>query len=183
MIYINLLPVREIKRRKKAKNELAGAIGIFISIIILLSSIAFYQSMKKNDLLETDKKIQNEKQQYVKILNDIKKIEEEKKDLQTKIGIIHKLKQSSSLTVRALDEVAAFTPANRMWLKTLTQNANQLSLTGMALDDQTIAKYMDDLEKSKYLQNVTLVNSTMEKFAERDLKAFSVSCTVSFEQK
>lgn len=182
MIYINLLPVREIKRRISAKNQLLAAIGIIVLLLLGLGLVTTYQTAKINNLRESEKKIQEEKKQYTKILNDIKKIEEEKKDLVTKIAIIHQLKKTSSLTVHALDEVANFTPVNRMWLKTLSQNGNQLSLTGMALDDQTIAKFMDDLENSKYFQNVSLVSSTMETFAERNLKNFSISCSVAFEQ-
>lgn len=182
MIYINLLPVREIKRRISAKNQLLVAIGIIVLLLLGLGLVTTYQTAKINNLRESDKKIQEEKKQYTKILNDIKRIEEEKKDLVTKIAIIHQLKKTSSLTVHALDEVANFTPVNRMWLKTLSQNGNQLSLTGMALDDQTIAKFMDDLENSKYFQNVSLVSSTMETFAERNLKNFSISCNVAFEQ-
>jgi len=37
---------------------------------------------------------------------------------------------------------------------------------------------MDDLENSLYIQNVNLVSASMEKFAERDLKLFSISCSV-----
>ena len=99
-----------------------------------------------------------------------------------RIEVINKLKESSSLTVRVLDEVARFTPSDRMWLKTLSQSANTLSLTGMAMDDQTIARYMEDLEKSPFVNNVVLVSSAMENFAERQLKTFSISCTVGFEK-
>ena len=53
----------------------------------------------------------------------------------------------------------------------------------MALDDQTIAKYMDDLESSQYIKNVHLANTTMDRYAERNLKSFSISCVVGFEDK
>jgi type IV pilus assembly protein PilN len=93
--------------------------------------------------------------------------------------VIKQLKQASSLTVHVLDEVANLTPPNRMWLTKLQQNGSDLKLSGMALDNQTVAKYMDDLATSPYIQNVNLVSASMEKFAERDLKSFSVGCTVS----
>lgn len=52
----------------------------------------------------------------------------------------------------------------------------------MAMDDQTVARYMEDLEKSPFVNNVVLVSSAMENFAERQLKTFSISCTVGFEK-
>jgi len=66
-----------------------------------------------------------------------------------------------------------------MWLTKLQQTGNELKLSGMALDNQTVAKYMDDLTNSSYIQNVNLVSASMEKFAEKNLKLFSVSCSVS----
>ena len=77
-----------------------------------------------------------------------------------------------------MDEVASLTPPQRMWLTKLNQTGAGLKLSGMALDNQTVAKYMDDLENSQYIQNVSLVSASMEKFAERDLKLFSISCSV-----
>ena len=49
----------------------------------------------------------------------------------------------------------------------------------MALDNQTVAKYMDDLEGSRYIENVSLANSSMKQFAERNLKSFSLSATAT----
>jgi type IV pilus assembly protein PilN len=131
------------------------------------------------NLKEKNKKLETEKQQYTKVLNEIKKMEEEKKLLMTRIEVINQLKQSSSLTVHVLDEVASLTPPSRMWLKSLSQVESQLGLTGMALDDQTVAKYMDDLEGSEYIQGVRLARSAMEIYAERNLKTFSITAQVA----
>ncbi|ADW19348.1 Fimbrial assembly family protein [Desulfobulbus propionicus DSM 2032] len=181
MIHINLLPVREIIKRNKAKQQINLSIIFFGALVIVLIAFGYYQSNIVKKMRDTNAALQSEKKQYDKILAEIKKIDEEKKVLATRIEVIKQLKQSSSLTVHVLDEIANLIPFRRMWLKGITQDSAQLSLTGMALDDQTIAKFMDDLENSKYIKNVTLVSSSMEKFADRDLKAFSTSCTVGFE--
>ena len=178
MIKINLLPVRDIVRRKKYLNEIFAAlvlIGLvsFVLVVVELDQLDSISKMNK-EVANLDA----EKNKYSKILAEIKKIEEEKKILMTRTEVINRLKQSSSLTVHALDEIANLTPPSRMWLKSLSQNGNQISLTGMALDDQTIAKYMDDLEASNYIQNVRLASSSLEIFAERSLKNFSITANV-----
>ena len=175
MIHINLLPVREIKRRKKVKSEIVIAALAFFSLIGIFLVIELLQLSAIEKLKDEDKKLIAEKQQYTKILDEIKKMEEEKKLLLTRVEVINQLKQSSSLTVHVLDEIASLTPPGRLWLKSLSQVESQLVLTGMALDDQTVAKYMDDLEGSGYIQNVSLASSAMEVFAERNLKVFSIS--------
>jgi type IV pilus assembly protein PilN len=161
MIYINLLPVREIKRRQQAKKEIFLAGGSFLLFLICLALFAYYQAHTISNLQKQLSDLQTEKQKYTKILNEIKE-----------------MKQSSSLTVHILDEVATLTPPNRMWLTGLSQTGSALQLSGMALDNQTVAKYMDDLENSFYIQNVQLSGSSMKNYAERNLKAFSVSCNV-----
>jgi len=179
MIKINLLPVRDIVRRKKYFNEIIATSFAIGFIICILAAVELFQLGSISELKEDIAKIESDKNKYSKILAEIKKIEEDKKILTTRIEVINQLKKSSSLTVHVLDEIANLTPPNRMWLKSLSQNGNQLALTGMALDDQTIARYMDELEASGYIQNVRLKSSSLELFAERNLKAFSITANVT----
>lgn len=178
MIHINLLPVREIRRRNAAKKEIYAGVALVFFVVIAFLAVGLWQSLTISGLEQEEQRLQAEKQKYTKILNDIKKMEEEKQLLLKRIDIINKLKQESSLTVHVLDEIANLTPSHRIWLKSLSQNETQLNLTGMALDEQTIAKYMDDLENSQYIQNVKLVRTAMEVYADRNLKSFTISCQV-----
>lgn len=175
MIRINLLPVREIKQRKAIKNQLIFFILGFLSFVSALTLIGIFQY---NHILTSEKTIQSlqlEKQKFTTTLNEIKKLEEEKKLIETRIGVIKQLKASSSLTVHILDEVANLTPNKRMWLSGMSQSGNALKISGMALDNQTVAKFMEDLEGSRFIENVALSNSSMKQYAERNLKSFSLS--------
>jgi type IV pilus assembly protein PilN len=183
MIKINLLPIRDLVRRKKSRDQIIAAIVTLGVFICALLAIAGYQSSSISGLKEELAHIEAEKGKYSKILADIKKIEDEKKLLATRTEVINQLKQSSSLTVHVLDEIANLTPPSRMWLKTLSQAGNQLALTGMALDDQTIARYMDELEASDFIQGVRLASSSLEKVAERSLKAFSITASVGVSKQ
>jgi type IV pilus assembly protein PilN len=49
----------------------------------------------------------------------------------------------------------------------------------MALDNRTIAKYMDDLTTSEYITNVSLSSTALKGFAGRNLKSFSLSCSIA----
>lgn len=129
------------------------------------------------------KKIQKEEKKYSKILKEIKRLEEDKKLLETRISIIGRLKAESSLTVHMLDEVAKITPSKRMWLTSLSQSGNNLNIAGMALDNRTIAKYMEDLKKSPFIRDVNLADSSLKGFAGRNLKSFSLSCSIGVPVK
>jgi len=179
MIHINLLPVREIRRRKKAKSQIFAGLAVIAFSLLALIGIELLQLNAINKLKEEERQLAAQKQQYAKILAEIKKMEEEKKVLVTRIEVINQLKQSSSLTVHVLDEIARLTPTSRMWLKSLSQAGNQLSLSGIALDEQTVAKYMEELENSPYIQGVGLAKAAMEVYAERNLKLFTLSGQVA----
>jgi type IV pilus assembly protein PilN len=145
----------------------------------VLGLVGFQQSSNAKSLQQELTKIQQDKQRYTKILAQIKKLEKDKALLEKRIGIIGKLKADSSLTVHVLDEVANITPTKRMWITSLSQSGGSLSLNGIALDNRTIAKYMEDLKQSPYITSVNLANSSLKAFSGRNLKSFSLSCAVS----
>lgn len=178
MIRINLLPVREIKRRNKAKKELTTAALAVALFIALLTAFSVYQIMVVKGLKSDLTDLQAQKSQHDARLKEIKKLEEEKALLLTRIGVIEQLKKSASVTVHVLDDVALRTPSDRIWLTDLSQNGNQIQVDGMSLDNQTVAKYMVDLEGSPYMENLVLVKSDMKKYADRDLKAFTITSSI-----
>ncbi len=183
MIRINLLPVREIKRRVRARQQITFFALSLIALLVFLGLAGFLQASKANRLQQELTKIKQEKQRYTKILKEIKQLEEDKNLLEKQIDIIHKLKSESSLTVHILDEVANRTPTKRMWLTSLSQKGNTLNLEGMALDNQTIAGYMESLKQSPYIKTVNLASSSLKKYAGKDLKKFSLSCNIGVPEK
>lgn len=179
MIRINLLPVRQLKKRAKARHEIYGIIIGFVCFLAALGIVTYLQIGKvdalKNAIASTDREIQKLKP----ILAQIQEIEATKKELARKTAVIDKLKSDSSLTVRVLDEVANIVDNNRMWLLDLNQQGNSLVLNGIALDNQTVAQFMDNLKLSPFVNSVDLTDSSLTKIAGRDLKSFSLTCTVS----
>ncbi|RUM37722.1 MAG: pilus assembly protein PilN, partial [Desulfobulbus sp.] len=178
MVHINLLPVRQIKRKAAAKKQLATVFLSFLLLLGLLGVVGFLQSSKATGLQRQIADLNHEKQRHAATLRLIKKLEKDKAVIETRIGIIKQLKKSTSLTVHILDETANITPSRRLWLTSLTQDGNNLQLSGMALDNRTIAKYMEDLKSSPYISGVSLAGTSLKHFAGKNLKSFSMSCTI-----
>lgn len=179
MVYINLLPIREIKRRTQAMQQIALYCVCLAAVLALLGMIGFYQASVASQLQTDITSLTAEKKRYTDILAQIQKLEEDKKLIESKISVINELKKSSALTVRILDEVANLTPSKRLWLTSLNQSGTSLQLSGMALDNQTLAGYMEQLKTSKYIDEVNLVSSSQQSVAGSNLKSFSLSCTIS----
>ena len=179
MVHINLLPVRQIKQKAAARQQIATTFLSFLLLLAVLGVIGFFQVSKANQLQNDITTLNTEKQKHAKTLKLIKQLEKDKELIEKRIAIIKQLKKSSSLTVHVLDEVANLTPADRMWLTSVTQSGASLMLAGMALDNRTIAKYMEDLKTSPYISNVNLVNTSLKNYAGRNLKVFSLSCSTA----
>ncbi|HEB50614.1 MAG TPA: pilus assembly protein PilN [Desulfobulbus sp.] len=183
MVHINLLPVREIKRRLNARRQIINFIIGLACLFVALGGVAYLQATRADQLNNELAQLRKEKKKYNKILAKIKTLEQNKALLEKRIGIIKQLKKSSSLTVHILDEIANITPTKRMWLTSLSQTGSNLQLAGMALDNRTIAKYMEDLKKSPYIKSVSLTSSSLKTYAGRDLKAFSLTCTIGMPEE
>jgi len=179
MVHINLLPVRQIKQKAAARQQLFTFFLSFLLLLTVLGVLGFFQVSKANQLQHDITQLKTEKQKHAKTLKLIKQLEKDKELIEKRIAIIKQLKKTSSLTVHVLDEVANLTPVDRMWLNSVTQSGASLTLAGMALDNRTIAKYMEDLKTSPYISNVNLVNTSLKSYAGRNLKVFSLSCSTA----
>lgn len=179
MIRINLLPVRQLKKRAKARNQIIGILTGLICFLAVLGIATYLQLEKVSVLKESIAEKNRDIATFAPILAKIKEVEATQKELIRKSGVIDKLKADSSLTVRILDEVANIVDSERLWLLDLSQQGGSLQLNGVALDNQTVAEFMDNLKLSPFVNSVDLTDSSLKKIAGRDLKSFSLSCSVS----
>ncbi|HID03613.1 MAG TPA: pilus assembly protein PilN [Desulfobacterales bacterium] len=175
MIQINLLPIRQIKQRIRVRNEVLVFFVAFLVLLGLLGLFATGMSQKVSTLHENIAKLNDKKQSYIPILNQIKKLEKDKEALDAKIDVIKKLKENSQITVQVLDQIALVSPANRLWLKSVKQSGNNVSLQGVALDNRTIAEYMKSLKASPVFSNAVLGKSSQVTVAGKKLKSFSLT--------
>lgn len=179
MLKINLLPVRQLKRRAKARKQIATGFLFFLLLLALLAAVGFIQAQKISDLEVEVTELTKEKNSFNKDLREIAQLKKAKEELARRTDVIKKLKTDSSLTVRVLDEVANIVDNQRMWLLSLQQQGGSLNLSGIALDNQTVAQFMDNLKESQFVNNVTLTNSSLKVISARNLKSFELTCSVA----
>ena len=179
MLRINLLPVRQIKKRAKARNQLIAMIAAFCCLLVFLGLIGVLQSGMINSLNDQIARLNKQKDEFKPILAQIETMKKQKEELERKTAIINKLRAESSLTVRLLDDVARNVDNKRLWLDSLSQQGPTLSLTGVALDNETVAQFMDKLKSSEFIVDVNLANSSLKVIAGRNLKSFVMTCTTS----
>jgi type IV pilus assembly protein PilN len=178
MIRINLLPVRQMKKRAKSRNEVIILIVGFVVLLLALTAVGFGQIQKISGLNSEIKSLNKEKQKYAAVIKQIKKIEAEKAILEKKLQVIKDLQTTSQIPVRVLDEIAKITPSARIWLKSLNLKASGLVISGTALDNETIAQYMLRIMESPYFSKAELKNSSMTNVNGQKLKSFGMNISI-----
>lgn len=179
MIKINLLPIKEIKQKLRRRREFFFFLGSLMLVLLILLGINLALAAKTNQLQNTSDELGDQIRSYLALQREIKTLQENREALEQKIAAIEQLRVDSQLPVRILDEVSNRTPSNRIWLTTLRLTNNTLNLTGMGLDNPTVAQYMRALENSPYLANADLASSTQTEVDGQKMKSFVLAVTIT----
>jgi type IV pilus assembly protein PilN len=158
MIQINLLPVREAKRKADVRQHV---LELVFALIVVGAVIGFlHTDLTKN--LETSHnritQMQNDIEKFKPQLDQVAAFRAKKAELQKKIDVIAGLDRARKGPVRIMDELATHTP-ERLWLDSVSTKGTTLELTGQSLDNELVAVFLGSLGDSPYFENVDL-NST-----------------------
>lgn len=178
MIYINLLPVRQIKKKIKARNKVIGMGITLLGVLVILGIVALVLGFKVGELNAKIASLKKEKARYQTTINQIEKLKKDQKLLETKLNTISQLKKGSQLTVRVMDELATLTPSSRLWINQMSFNGSVLKISGTALDNATIADYMETITTSPYFGSAHLSGTSTKAVSGRQLKTFSLTIQV-----
>ena len=178
MIRINLLPVRQIRKKLQARNSVMGLGITLLSVLVLLGLVALVIGFRVGDLNASIGKLNKEKKKYQTTINQIEKLKKDQTLLETKLDMISRLKSGSQLTVRLMDEMANLVPSERLWISQMLISKGTLKLSGTALDNATIADFMETVVTSPYFATADLSGTSSKSVSGRTLKAFSLTCRV-----
>lgn len=179
MIRINLLPVRQIRKKQRLLKEVA-VFGLVL-VVLAASLTLFGMSLGRQvgELHQQIGRLNHKKATYNRLLAELRQMKKKKELIDKKIATIRKLKKDSQLGARVLDQLASRTPTERVWLTSLKYSPNRLVISGVALDNATIAQYMDQLTASPYFANVDLASSSLKVVAGNNLKSFSMAIRIT----
>ena len=178
MIHINLLPVRQIKKKIEARNKIFGLGLTLLVVLAFLGAVALVLGYKVGELNASIAALQQEKAKYQTTINQIEQLKKDQGLLETKLNTISQLKKGSQLAVRVMDELANLTPSSRLWLNSMSFNGSILKISGIALDNATIADYMETMVTSPYFATAELSGTSTKAYEGRLLKSFSLTINV-----
>jgi type IV pilus assembly protein PilN len=178
MIRINLLPHREEKRKARRQQ-----FYVMLGLVSVLAAVIWFLGFS---VINREINVQNEKNEFLKRevasldkeIAEIKKIQEQTNALLARKRVIEALQANRTETVHLFNELAKQVPEG-IFLRTLIQTGNRITLTGVAQSNARITTLMNNLDESPLLENSTLVETRSEVVNNRRLNAFSVTTVIT----
>ena len=161
MIRINLLPIKETERALGRRQQMSlVALGLVTTLLIMVIPY-LVQGRKLSTLDSRIETLTKEIQAMNLQVREVRDIDRLKREVQTKLQIIEDLNRKRVGPSRVLDDLSLASPEN-LWLIDFNEVGSAVTFTGLALDNETIAKFMRQLQASPYFFGVDLVETSQQ---------------------
>ncbi len=144
MIRINLLPVRQVKKR-----ELGRQVLVLFGVVLGLAGTVNYlwydgreseRVRRQTQVSETQRRIA----ELEKVIGEVNNINKRHREVEDKLKVLTDLRKGRAGPVRMLDALATATP-KKVWLKDFTEQANAVVIRGVALSLDDVSEFMRSL--------------------------------------
>ncbi len=176
MIRINLLPFRSTRQKENIRRQLSVFLLSIILTLVGLAGVSLFLDSRVDDLKKQIAGTEAELEKYDKINKEIAEIKKKLDNLNKKMAVIRELEVSRYEPVRLMDTITQVLIQKRMWLTSLKYSTREVALSGLAMDDKTIADFMIRLEGCGLYSSVDLKGLKQVEIQKTQLKSFEVSC-------
>lgn len=178
MIRINLLPHRAEKRRRRqiqfaslsVVTVVLGAVAVGMVYLVLDARIAYQERRNeflKSEIAKLDRQIE-----------EIRKLREQVKALMARKEVVENLQATRSDVVRLMDQMLRILP-DGVYLKSLRQTGDQISLVGLAQSNARVSTLMHSIQVSPLFTPPTLIEIHATTVGRDRWNEFSLSFNLS----
>ena len=182
MIEINLLPVREARRKADVRQQLTQ----FVLVILLAAAGIGLVDSRVSAKMETSKRrivqMEADIKQFQPQLDQVAAFRKKKASLEKKIEVIDNLDRARQGPVRVMDELATHTPPKVVLTKLQTTD-NKIVMEGASLDNELVAQLLQALGDSPYFANVDLDSTKMAEQGGLKVVRFKVQAVITPPKK
>jgi type IV pilus assembly protein PilN len=144
MIRINLLPVRQGKKREMGRQFLVVALFL---IAVALGGNWFWYNQLATERDRNQARIDDTKRRIAeleKVIGEVNNINKRRKEVEEKLQILDKLRKGRTGPVRMLDALSTATP-KKVVLTEFEEKSSAVKLTGKAASHEDVADFMRGL--------------------------------------
>jgi type IV pilus assembly protein PilN len=183
MIKINLLPYRDILKKKSTFNHVFIGVATLAGTLLVVLLVNLLITGRISAVERETVRVEGEIAQNKKIVEEIEKLKAEKELYRKQLEVIENLKKGAKGPVLLLDRLAGSMP-DKTWLLSLKQQGGNLEIVGAALDNRSIPIFMSRLKATKYFEKVDLVTTEMKlskaskNKSGTKINVFTLTCSV-----
>lgn len=178
MIRINLLPVREWRKKEAVRQQ----VSIFLLSFILLLTILFGVWVTVQGRLSSQRQefnsLNDRKAKLLFVNKAMADVEKKRQAIKEKFRAIEALQKDRTMAVDVLDKMVESIPVDRLWLTKIFLNDQIMKLNGVAMDNQTVALFMKRLETVPLFHTVNLTDTKRADHQGQKLMDFEIQLGV-----
>jgi type IV pilus assembly protein PilN len=178
MIEINLLPVREARRKADLRQQALLLVGTLVGSLALSGAVHAWMLARGVAARSQTKALEKEIEKFSTQLQQVEDFRRKKSEIEKKLAVIDRLDRSRSGPVHVLDELATHTP-ERVWLTNVRSQDGAISIDGMSLDNELVALFLTALNDSPYFDAVELEESELVERDRLKLNSFKVKARLT----
>jgi len=179
MIRINLLPFRAARSKENIRRQVSVFLLSLLLLVVVLVFINLFLGRKVKALSDRLESIKKEVRVYEKKAAKVEAFKKKLAELNKKIEVVDQLKVHRKEPPLLLSEFAEMVVPGRMQITKMELNKDKFSLSGVALDNETIAVFMKRLQRSKRFSNVDLTNVKQTRRFNVEMKQFGINCNMA----
>ena len=178
MIKINLLPFRAARKKENIRKEISVYFLSLMFLIMVMVYLNITTSSRLNALMAEEENARKELTIYAKNNRMAAQIKARIKEISDRLNVIRELEQEKGGPLNLLKEIAFAIPEDRLWLQSLVEKSGVVTINGTAMDNDTVALFMTNLEKVKTITSVDLKSTQLQNLPKFNLKAagFALTC-------
>ncbi|MBI5234709.1 MAG: PilN domain-containing protein [Deltaproteobacteria bacterium] len=173
MIKINLLPVRQAKKKESMRRQIAvaalGSVLLFMILGVSYASILVSVSGLKDVITNEEKEVVR----LDKEIGELKNLEAERKVVLDKLNIVKQLEINKRQHLKLFADIAGSVP-DRLWLDSLKDVGPEVVIIGFASGDDVVAEFMRALEKNLASWKIELEVVNQVEKESRKLSSFTI---------
>lgn len=177
MIRVNLLPIKQQKRRS------AGRAQLVVFTVLILAELAVLGLLYLNESSQLEKRqaevmhSQQEVEKAQAAVKDAEQLEKQKEQLTQQLAVLDRLEAQRSGPVRVLDELQSMLSpprnesdrfnqlqknwnvewdARRLWIASFSENEGKFNLNGSAVNADDVAEFLQRLSTGRHFYDVEL---------------------------
>ena len=177
MIRINLLPVKAAQKKEMLQAQLIVVALVMIATLGICAAAYMYVAGEVEERQARIDQKQAQIQQLKKKIGEVNQFKKRQQALRAKLDVLDRLKASRVGPLYVLDALYEALP-EKLWLTKFQEGSGRVSMSGIGVNEETVAQFMRNLEDSDLFEGIEL--KVTKQIVQDNIKfqQFDLSCKI-----